>query len=253
MKIQISLLLLCGVALSAPAVIIPASAQKDDSSTRAWKSVATLKTLSLSTKTRELEASYPIFSGHRPVAQVAGLVLKRDAVKGFYGFEKESRGTAKELDLRDGMKYGYSNDPTLVLNLPRFISVTTLFYEFTGGAHGMYATGCTNFGYPTDASRPRQLKLADFFTDGAAASKRVNNLLMAKLRATKGTEQEAEWVLDGSVKAVSKDSLENFVADKNGLRWFFAPYEMGSYAAGEFVVNLSARELGPKFRASLVR
>lgn len=126
-------------------------------------------------------------------------------------------------------------------------------WEYTGGAHGVGATSGTNFGTPVGATRPRELKLADFFTDGVAASRRINDLLMAKLRATKGTEQEASFVLDGSVKWVDKESRENFVAEKDGLRWFFGPYEMGPYAVGEFEVKLSARELGPQFRASLLR
>lgn len=253
MKIRISLALLCGAALVAPIFSPVAHAQKDDAYKRSWKGVATLKTLSKKEKIRELKASYPIFSGHRKVAQVAGLKLKTDAIQGFNAFEKESRGSAQELGLPGGMTYAYNLETTLVLNRPQFISATTQFYQFTGGAHGIYGTFGTNFGVPAGQNKPRQLKLADFFTDGVAASRRVNNLLMNKLRATKGREQEATWVIEGEVKSVSKTSLENFVAEKDGLRWFFGPYEMGPYAAGEFEVKLTARELGPKFRASLLR
>lgn len=199
-----------------------------------------------------MSASYPIFKGNRAVAELAESVLKREAQSSFNVFEKDSRGSAKKLGLRDGMTYGYSFEPTLVLNRPRFISATTMIYTFTGGAHGLYGTDAYNFGYPASQSRPRQLKLADFFTDGAASTQRVNNLLMAKLRATRGREQEATWIVDGTVAALDKDSLENFVAEADGLRWFFAPYAVGPYAAGEFEVKLSARELGPKFRAGLV-
>ncbi len=117
----------------------------------------------------------------------------------------------------------------------------------------MSGTFAYNFGTAAGQTKPRQLKLADFFTDGAAASKRVNDLLMAKLRATRGRDQEASWVIEGEVKAIDKASLQNFVAEKDGLRWFFAPYEMGPYSSGQFEVKLSARELGPKFRASLMK
>ena len=252
MKTRIILALVCGAALLAPALVPVAHAQKDDDYQRSWRGVATLKTLSKKDKLRDISVIYPIFSGHRQVAQVAGLKLKRDAIDGYSGFVKESR--EPDADWRnDTPEYELDSVPMLVTNLPHFIGVTVMGWQYTGGAHGFGGTSGYNFGVPAGASRPRQLKLADFFSDGAASSKRINDLLMAKLRATKGTEQEASWVLDGSVKWVDKASRENFVAEKDGLHWFFGPYEMAPYAAGEFEVKLSARELGPKFRASLLR
>ena len=252
MKTRILLALVCGAALLAPAFAPVAHAQKDDDYQRSWRGVATLKTLSKKDKLRDISVIYPIFSGHRAVAQVAGLKLKRDAISGYNGFVKESRDADSDWK-NDTPEYELDSVPTLVTNLPHFIGVTVMDWQYTGGAHGFGATSGYNFGTPAGGSRPRQLKLADFFSDGAASSKRINDLLMAKLRATKGSEQEATWILDGTVKWVSKDSRENFVAHKDGLHWFFAPYEMGPYAAGEFEVKLSPRELGPRFRAPLLR
>ncbi len=251
MKSRIFLVLIC-VALSAPTFWPAALAQTAGAYKQSWKGVATLKTLAKKDKLRDLSVSYPIFSGHRAVAQVAGSKLKRDAIAGYNAFEGEARGADPDWK-RDDVEYAYDVEPTLVLNRPRFIAVTVMGWQYTGGAHGVGGTSAYNFGYPSGATRPRELKLADFFTDGAASSKRINDLLMAKLRATKGTDQEASFVLDGSVKWVDKDSRENFVAEKDGLRWFFGPYEMGPYAAGEFEVKLSARELGPQYRASLIK
>ena len=252
MKTRILLVLLSAATLAAPIFSEIAHAQKDDDFQRSWRGVATLKTLAKKDKRRDISVIYPIFSGHRAVAQVAGLKLKRDAIGGYNGFVKESREPDADWK-NDAPEYELDSVPTLVANLPHFISVIVMDWQYTGGAHGFGGTSGYNFGVPAGASRPRQLKLADFFTDGAASSRRINDLLMAKLRATKGTEQEALWVLDGSVKWVSKMSRENFVAEKDGLHWFFSPYEMAPYAAGEFEVKLSPRELGPKYRASLLR
>ena len=253
MKTRIALLLLCGVAASAPALIPAAHAQKNDAYQNSWKGIATLKTLSKREKTRELSAAYPNFYGSRPVAQVAGLVLKHAAMDGFESFEKDSRGGAKKLGLSPGMSYSYSFAPTLVLDRPRFISATAMVYSFTGGAHGMYDTRTYNFGYPETQGRPRQLELADFFSDGAGAYTRVNALLLSQLRRTRHRDPEATWVVDGTVRTLDPAMLENFVAEADGLRWYFAPYSVGPYAAGEFEVKLSARELGPKFRAELAQ
>ena len=254
MKIYLALLGACIATLSA--LSLTASAQEgqiEDNYSKTWKGIASLRTLSKNEETREVKASYPVFSGSRPVAQVAGLVLKKDAVAGFNDFAKDSTGTAKKLGLSNGMKYQYDFEPTLVMNRPRFISVTTMFYAFTAGAHGIYGTSGYNFGYPQGAAKARQLHLADFFSDGANSAKRVNNLLMAKLRATKGKDQEATWTIDGTVKSLDKNLLENFVAEPGGLKWYFGPYAVGPYVSGEFEVKLTSSELGPKFRVGLMK
>ena len=252
MKTRIFLALLGALTLSAPAF-----AQRDEGMTdtykKSWAGVATLWALTKKESTRELSAIYPVFGGSRPVAQVAGLVLKREAERGFNAFEKESRGTAEQLGVvNPDMKYNYEWAPTLVLDRPRLIAVTTMFYQYTAGAHGGYGTTGYVFGTPISAERPRRLRFADFFSDGNQARARVNRLLMHKLRATKGKESEASWTLDGTVKAVTPAQMENFVAQKDGLTWFFGPYAMGPYSSGEFEIKLSTRELGPRFRAGLL-
>ncbi|RYX85733.1 DUF3298/DUF4163 domain-containing protein [bacterium] len=253
MKYRLFTVLLGAATVAAPlSSVAMAQEGMSDDHVKTWKGVATLRTVGTKSSTRTLKAEYPVFSGSRPVAQVAGLILKRDALNGYNKFEKDSRGTAKDLGLVGELRYDYDFVPSLEWNTPRLISATTLYYMFMGGAHGMYGTSGYVFGYPQGATRPRQLRLADFFTDGEAASKRVNNLLMAKLRATKGTEQEATWVLEGDVKWVPVNMRENFIAEKDGLRWYFPPYAMGPYAAGEYEVKLTTSELGPEFRAGLL-
>ena len=218
-----------------------------------WQGVASLRALRKNESTRTIEVYYPVFAGSRRVARVAGLVLKQDALKSFNGFIKDSQGSARDLGLSGGMKYNYSLNASMLLNRPRLISVATLGYEYTGGAHGVYGSQGYVFGYPQGSVKPRQLHLADFFADGAAASKRINTLLLAKLRATKDGDQEATFVVKGQVKSLNKDQLEDFAAVEGGLEWYFAPYEVGPYSSGEITVTLTARELGSQFRAALIK
>ncbi|RYG72643.1 DUF3298/DUF4163 domain-containing protein [bacterium] len=220
---------------------------------RTWKNVASLRSLTKNSATLKVKAVYPVFSGTRPVAQVAGLVIKRDVMNGFESFVKNSQGSKDELGLRGNMKYEYLSLPTLEMNRPRLISATSLLYEFSGGAHGNSATATYVFGYPVLSSKPRRLKLSDFFTDGDAAYKRVHSLLMAKLRATKGKEQYASFIIDGEVKSLSRAMLETFVATPTGLKWYFDPYAVAPYAAGSFEVKATIKELGPKFRAAMLK
>jgi len=240
-----------------PVFVSPVFAQNADTTQdykKSWVGVAKLVSVEKHSKTRDLFAAYPMFSGRSEVERVAGDVLKRDALKDYNAFEKDSRGSAQELGTTDDLKYDFELMPTLELRrVPRLLAVTTLSYSFEGGAHGYGFTTPYNFGFPHGSGHPRQLRFADFFTDGVAAKKRVGALVFQKLRATKGKEQEATWTLDGTVKAVEADQMENFVVARDGLRWFFPPYAMGPYSSGEIEVHLSRAELGRAFRGEMLR
>jgi len=253
MKTRLLLALLC----VSPVLVLPVFAQNADTTQdykKSWAGVAKLATVQKHEKTRDLFAVYPVFTGRSEVERVAGDVLKRDALKDYNAFEKESRGSAEKLGLSGDLKYDFELAPTLELrHLPRLLVVTTLSYSFEGGAHGYGFSTPYNFGFPHGGAHPRLLRFADFFTDGNAAKKRIGALLFQKLRATKGKEQEATWTLDGTVKAVDARQIENFVVTRDGLRWFFPPYAMGPYSSGEIEVPLSRVELGRAFRGEMLR
>lgn len=228
---------------------------------KTWKGVARLQKLEKKQQTRDLLALYPVFLSPSPLSRVADEVLKRDAFKRFDALEKASRGTAKSLGLEAGVKYELQVKPSLMLFKPaQFISVTTMTYAYEGGVHGFYYSTPYNFGLTSRAVQgrmrqgvPVQLRLLDFFTSGQGVRERLRRQIFDKLRATKGTDAEATWTLDGTVKVVTDNQLENFVAERDGLRWFFSPYSMGPYSSGEIEVVLSPRELGSTFRAGLLR
>ncbi len=237
----------------------------DNDYIKTWKGAARLQRLEKKQSTRDLLAVYPVFTSATPLSRVAGEVLRRDAFKRFDVLEKESRGTAKNLGLQAGMKYQLDDKPTLVLFKPaQLISVTTLTYTFEGGVHGFYYSTPYNFGFASrpvkgqvknrmNPAKPVRLRLLDFFSDGKGVRSRLRRQIFDKLRATKGSDAEATWTLDGTVKVVTDNQLENFVAERGGLRWFFSPYSMGPYSSGEIEVLLSPRELGNSFRAGLLR
>lgn len=228
-----------------------ALAQTSDEFARSWRGVARVETLRKTDKARDISASYPVFVVQTSLTRVAGAALKKDATASFNAAVKES--TDLDYQMPGGMKFADEWKSRFVYRTPRLLSVETLSYSFRGGAHGMYATSSAVFGIPAAQKAPRRLKLADFFVDAAKAAPRVNSLLMNKLRATKGREQTADWVLDGTVKSLTAPQLENFVATKNGLKWTFAPYEVGPYAMGEFEMGLSTKELGRTFRAGMLK
>jgi hypothetical protein len=69
-------------------------------------------------KTRDLFAVLSGVLGRSEVERVAGYVLKRDALKDYNAFEKESRGSAEKLGLSGDLKYDYELTPTLELRAP---------------------------------------------------------------------------------------------------------------------------------------
>lgn len=199
------------------------------------------------TKAYEATVVVPVLRAKTAVARAANrAVLKwaRGDVQDFvHQAREEGAGRTKDVP-----QYGLDSGPAAVFVTPQLVSVSMDRYNYLGGAHGMTNRFVWRFGLVN--GRARELKLADFFTDKAYA-KRVNNLVMKKLKAN----PYADWVHaepgdTPDVKSLDTAQLNNFSVEKDGLRWTFDPYEMGSYAAGPIEVKLTAAELGPVFRKS---
>lgn len=102
-------------------------------------------------------------------------------------------------------------------------------YRYTGGAHGN-----TTFAADTwqlDGPPPRTLSLADLFRPGTPYLARLEPRVLADLRA-----QNATWVVDGEVTALTAQDLALFTLAPAGLTFTFPPYAMGPYAEGTFTV-----------------
>lgn len=62
---------------------------------------------------------------------------------------------------------------------------------------------------------------------------------MSKLR-----ERKASQVVDGDIESLPDELLENFIVTPSAMTFLFAPYAVGSYAEGSFLVKLAFEELG---------
>ncbi|MBV6458395.1 MAG: hypothetical protein HONBIEJF_01522 [Fimbriimonadaceae bacterium] len=128
---------------------------------------------------------------------------------------------------------------------PRLVSTAVVVYEFTGGAHGNTITNTFNFGLVGGSDK--RLELGDFFT-GKEYKTLVQDLLLTKL----AENPDAAWVQDGTVRKFSVAQLNRFVVEPTGLRFYFDQYEVAPYSSGRFQVSLSAKDLGPTFRRSML-
>ncbi|MEI0516903.1 RsiV family protein [Brachyspira murdochii] len=116
----------------------------------------------------------------------------------------------------------------------KFVSINQLVYEYTGGAHGNYAT--INSVYSLETGN--KLKIEDLIID----LKNVNliNLVKDKLLKIEGRDANSYFGLD-------ELSLENnnFYLTSKGLVFTWGIYEIGPYAIGETRVFISAEEIKP--------
>ncbi|MDQ2798011.1 MAG: RsiV family protein [Armatimonadota bacterium] len=194
---------------------------------------------------------YPILRTRTPLTRFANSTLlawARSEQRTFAREVGEARAGRKTLDAQEGVNpYAYEARPIYIHYFaPRLFSVGMEEYTDLGGAHPSTERDTFNFGLVH--GQPKRLTLGDFFRPGAAYRARVQKVVLAKLRKT----GRADWLQDGSVKTLTRVEINRFVVERDGLRFYLNPYDVGSYASGPFQVKLRWAELGPSFNRSLV-
>ena len=193
----------------------------------------------------QANAEYLIFEKHT-LAPAVNAALKKKAQTMHAEWISRSEKAMKELGKpfaaweHEVSMHAYFQTPTLLT-----VGIST--YDYSGGAHPNHWIEFMSFA--AVGGKARQLTLKDFFRPGFDAASHVSNLVIKKLKAEEG----ADWVRNGEVKKLDSKMLQRFTPDKGGMVWFFNPYEVGPYAAGDFEVKLTLKELGPKFRAELLK
>jgi hypothetical protein len=188
-----------------------------------------------------VEATYPVFRSSSSLARLANRTVSAWSHKYLESFKQQA--------IRDHKKYKEDQEYTHVVSTafarplsPRLLSVGMELYQFSGGAHGM--TSRHNFNFGLVDGRPTPLTLGHFFRPGSNYQKRVSDVVIAKLKKY----PNADWVQDGTVKALTGQQFNAFGVERDGLRYYFDPYEMGSYASGPFQIKLTLADLGPDFK-----
>jgi hypothetical protein len=246
---------LLGSAVLTLSVLLPCASAKAEEgelsmvSPIPFKGVAKLVTQRHKDKNSDVRAVYPQFSQNTMVTRFANWKLRVASQTRYRDFLGKVKKDIAE-DFQPLAPYGYDELPELhYYHAPRLISTAFAYYSYTGGAHGMSATITTNYGQFAGMSRPKILTLGDFFT-GKGYRKPVEKKLLDTLRGKK--DQVASWVQDGTVKTLTDQQLNNFTVSPKGLTWYFAPYEVGPYAAGPFEVQLKFNDLPTDFKRSVV-
>ncbi|AFR70938.1 putative dynein heavy chain [Brachyspira pilosicoli B2904] len=116
----------------------------------------------------------------------------------------------------------------------KVVSINKLVYEYTGGAHGNYAT--VNSVYSLE--NENKLKIEDLIIDLKSAN--LIKLIVDKLVKIEGRDANSYFGLD-------EISLENnnFYLTSKGLVFTWGIYEIGPYAIGETRVLIPTEEIKP--------
>ena len=111
------------------------------------------------------------------------------------------------------------------------LSLFTTYYSYMGGAHGNTGYSSQLWTFDQDGSAT-QLELSDLFRSDSNYYELLQAYLLTDLR-----EQQAAWLIDDRTASVELEQLV-FSLSPAGLRFAFAPYDVGPYAQGSFFVTV---------------
>jgi len=137
----------------------------------------------------------------------------------------------------------YRSVYNLELITPKLISLTVFNYEYSGGAHGNYATDGRNYELAPLIELTLQ-ELLGYQEDALAKLGQIcKQKLLAKGREEFGVTDEREFFLGDFDEQVNWDFLSNFYIGQRTLNILFAPYEVTAYAYGKHDIEISFDEL----------
>ena len=207
----------------------------------AIKATVTEKKIEEQTDALKTTISYPILSGLADTAI-------QDQLNSM--FEKAAMDFKAEIETAANQDYAQSKTNTdmtfrqyevfvsytVHTNKDHLLSITSDYYQYTGGAHG----GTNRIGYNIDLRTGKRLQLPDLFESGfdykAALIKEVTDLM----------NQGDDIYFDDAVKVINEMADNRpFYFENGNLVLYFGQYEIAPYAAGmpEFKIPLEKLQL----------
>lgn len=197
----------------------------------------------------EISVDYPVLSGVNPAIETKfNQLAKTRAMSSVTEFRKAMMAqTAADLK---SFPAGMTNTLGVSYNVEfaneNIVSISFLLSEYTGGAHGNFATETLNF----DLKSGKEIKLADLFQPGAKYLKKLSDYSINDLKTRLGEMSDEEWIKNGA-----SENAENFGSwnlTKKGLMINFDPYQVAAYAAGPQTVIIPYSELSGIWRKDMM-
>lgn len=161
--------------------------------------------------------------------------------------EKLEKIILTEEELNSNIKNEYSESFDIAFVSNNIISIyMTLYYYFSGAAHGQIAFSTFNF----DTSRNSiiRIRLEDLFEPRTSYLEIISEYTIKQLRkeywektGEEVDEHTMNWFKEGA--SAHDGNFENFLITDTGLRFLFPPYQVGPYALGAWNVEVPYFEL----------
>jgi len=141
------------------------------------------------------------------------------------------------------LSYQLERDIDLLSAPPGVISLSAREWVYTGGAHGMDSLALASF----DAATGRRISLAALLRDGALPE--FTALLERRFRALREIPDGISLAEAGfSFESGAFAPTDNFALTAEGLRFYWNPYEVASYADGPTDVLVKPGDVRPMLR-----
>lgn len=127
----------------------------------------------------------------------------------------------------------------------RIASVKLDVSVYTGGAHGNHWPMTWVF----DLLEDKPIQIDEIFIDLVTGLSAVSRLVRKPLRSSLG-EMYVPDLLEAGIAPMDRN-FSNFILTKEGVAFYFAPYQVGPFAAGEHVVTIPYKHLEPFFTDGL--
>ncbi len=155
---------------------------------------------------------------------------------------KDSKGYAREqMEANSDYYSPYSSEQETWLGRcdDRVLCVVQSGYSYEGGAHGYYGTA----GYSYDVKTGKKLEFEDIVTDKAAFEPIIKEKLSAVYpELIEEMESFDAWGTIKEMFSIKGKNKPTWSLDDDGVIFYFNPYELASYAAGQQIVEVSFAE-----------
>lgn len=195
--------------------------------------------------TLDCRALFPEFAASSPFLQKLNQRLRDEAVHGVGEFTAGGLGHIVDGFKNPGMSNEHeSSETTRIVHVSgRVVSLCTLGWQYTGGAHGF--GGEMGRTFIADGDDLQELRLPDLFTSGSGWERQLSTACLTELK-----RMGASSAVDGSITNLPPADLASFTVSPKGLTFYFAPYAVASYAEGSFTVDLKWESLKPFLRTN---
>jgi hypothetical protein len=184
----------------------------------------------------------PTFAGS-PLAAYATRQLKLEAATGLADWMKQNfTGAAAKTKPR--LEYFYQAQPFVSMATPDVISMYFMVSTFEAGAHPMSVYDPHTFAMVD--GKPVEVHAKDLFNPSTKFVDLISSLVISKLMQN----PRAQWVTDGTVKALTPGQVDSFVVTPSSITYLFNPYDMGPYAVGTFEVKVPFSEIATDLNKS---